>query len=152
MKLLIIDDDKVCTFITTWVAKDSGIFKEIQSVQNGRDALEIFEQVSSGTVATPDLILLDLNMPLMSGFDLIEHVNELTFPERKRLPIVVLTSSENPIDIERARSLGIEEYISKSLNLKDLQSRLFSLYRDRDRSSKYFRDNVVNNRASQISN
>lgn len=135
MKLLIIDDDKVCTFITTRVAKNSGIFKEIQSVENGSDAMEFFEQVANGIVSAPDLILLDLNMPLMNGFELIEHLNKSTFPGKKPLPIAILTSSDNPIDLKRANSLGIEDYLLKSLNLKDLQNSLFSLYCAKDRRS-----------------
>ena len=128
MKLLIIDDDIVFTVITTWVAKNSGIFTDIQSVPNGRDAVNIFVQVSKGTMAAPDLIVLDLNMPVMNGFDFIEYIRDLTFPNKKGMSIVILTSSDNRIDIERAKSLGIEHYLLKSLSLKDLQSSLLSLY------------------------
>ncbi|HEX8039220.1 MAG TPA: response regulator [Chryseosolibacter sp.] len=152
MKLLIIDDDRVCTFITTWVAKDSGIFKEIQSFQNGREALNFFDQVAGGTASAPDLILMDLNMPMISGFDLIGRLNELTFPDVKRPRIAILTSSDNRADVERARSLGVEDYLLKSANLKDLQSSLYLLCRDACQKPGKFKDNIAINRAGQISN
>lgn len=137
MRLLIIDDDKVCTFITSWVAKKSGIFSDIQSVGSGRAALTILNQVSKGMHEMPDLILLDLNMPLMSGFDFIECLNELTFADKKRPTIVILTSSDNATDMERARALGIENYLLKSLKLNDLQSSLYALYNKANTASKW---------------
>lgn len=148
MKLLIIDDDKIFTVITTWVAKNSGIFTDIQSVPNGRDAVDIFEHVCKGTMAAPDLILLDLNMPLMNGFDLIEYIKDLTFPNKKSMSIVILTSSDNRIDIERAKSLGVEHYLLKSLSLKDLQSSLLSLYRNTRTDFKCYKGNVAVNPAA----
>ena len=63
MKLLIVDDDKVSTHITTWVANKSGIFEDVRSVSNGREALDIFQLVNNNKLAAPDFILLDLDMP-----------------------------------------------------------------------------------------
>lgn len=145
MKLLIIDDDKICTFITTSVAKKSGIFTDIQSVSNGRAALAVFDEVCKGTLAAPGLILLDLNMPVMNGFDFIECLNELAFPNKKSMAIAILTSSDNTTDVERARSLGIEHYLLKSLDLKDLQRSLFALYRKADTGLKRYNGNPAIN-------
>lgn len=135
MNLLIIDDDRVCTLVTTWAAKKTGIFEDIQSVSSGREALGIFKQVCKGRIAAPDVILLDLNMPVMNGFQFIECINRLTFPNKKNMSIVILTSSDNAIDIQRARSLGIEHYLLKPLDVKDLQSTLFSLCSRKSRRS-----------------
>lgn len=129
MKLLIIDDDRVSTFITAWVAKDSGIFNDIQSVANGRKALDFFEEVCKGAATAPDLILVDLNMPVMNGFEFIERLKQLPFACKKSMSIVILSSSDNAIDVERARSLGIKHYLLKSLSLKDLRRSLSALYR-----------------------
>ena len=129
MKLLIVDDDKVSTHITTWVANKSGIFEDVRSVSNGREALDIFQLVNNNKLAAPDFILLDLDMPVMNGFAFIESIRGLTFPNRNNMSIVVLTSSANPGDIQRARSLGIEHYLVKPLKLNHLQNAFFSLYR-----------------------
>ncbi|MEX2234207.1 MAG: response regulator [Cyclobacteriaceae bacterium] len=128
MNLLIIDDDSICNFINTRVAQTAGIFKDIRSVHNGKEALDIFEEVNNGNGTAPDVVLLDLNMPLLHGFDFIQTLQDLAFPNKDRLSIIILTSSDNSIDIQRARSLGIEHYLMKPLTVNDLQTTIFALY------------------------
>ena len=83
MKLLIIDDDSVSAFVSTWVAKNSGLFRHIQSVESGKHGIEVLEQASLGMTTAPDLVLLDLSMPVISGFDVLEYVKGLSFPGRQ---------------------------------------------------------------------
>lgn len=128
MNLLIIDDDNISSYINTRVAQKTGLFREIRSVSSGKDALEIFMEVCKGTVAPPDVVLLDLNMPVMNGFDFIEALKGLDYPEKKRLHIVILTSSDHKADIDRAHAMGIQHYLVKSMTMKDLQATIFSLY------------------------
>lgn len=125
---MIIDDDSISTMVTTWAAKGCNIFRDIEAVQSGRDGLDMLARVCEGSVVAPDVILLDLNMPVMNGFDFIEHFEKLSFPGKKNISIAILTSSDNQEDIDRAKSLGIEHYLSKSLSPRDLQDLLISLY------------------------
>lgn len=127
MNLLIIDDDSICTFVNTRVAQTSGIFKEIRTVHNGKDALEIFQQATINNSEAPDVVLLDLNMPLMNGFDFIEALRDSSYPNKDQLSIVILTSSGNSVDIQRARACGIDHYLQKPLTVNELQSTIFSL-------------------------
>jgi CheY-like chemotaxis protein len=66
----------------------------------------------------PALIVLDLKMPRMNGFDVLEWL--ITQPEFKKLPAVVLSSSADESDIKKARQLGAREYFVKAHNLDDL--------------------------------
>lgn len=127
MNLLIIDDDNICTFINHRVAQTSGLFKEIHSVHSGAEALQYFRDVSEGVLPSPDLILLDLNMPVMNGFDFVKALRELSFPRKENVAIVMLTSSEDSADLKQARALGIDHYLLKPLTLNQLQATLFSL-------------------------
>lgn len=128
MKLLIIDDDDISSYVSTRFAQNSGLFTQIQALHNGMDAVEYFQRVSAGETEAPDIVIVDLNMPLMNGFDFIQALRSMTFPNKERLEIVILTSSENALDVERARAIGIEHYVAKSAIQKDLQSTLFSIY------------------------
>jgi CheY-like chemotaxis protein len=128
LNILILDDDSICNFIHTRIAETSGFFKEVRSLYNGKDGLEMFDQVCKGTAAAPDIILLDLNMPIMDGFNFIQALHRLSFPNKERLSIIVLTSSDSMADKERVGSLGIQHYLLKPLTLKDLQTVIFSLY------------------------
>ena len=127
MNLLIIDDDSICSFVNTRVAQTSGIFKEIRSVHNGKDAMDVFEEAANGSAEAPDVILLDLNMPVMNGFDFIEAFQSSSYANKDRLSIVILTSSDNSVDMQRARTCGIDHYLMKPLTVNELQNTIFSL-------------------------
>jgi|SRR5688500_9219842 len=129
MNLLIIDDDSICSFVNIRVAQTSGIFKQIRSVHTVKDALDVIEQATNDSSLAPDVILLDLNMPILNGFDFIQAFQNSSYPNKERLSIVILTSSDNSIDIERARTCGIDHYLKKPLTVNELQTTIFSLKR-----------------------
>jgi response regulator of citrate/malate metabolism len=133
MNLLIIDDDSICSFVNIRVAQTSGIFKQIRSVHNVKDALDVIEQATKDSSLAPDVILLDLNMPILNGFDFIQAFQNSSYPNKERLSIVILTSSDNSIDIERARTCGVNHYLKKPLTVNELQTTIFSLKRNPER-------------------
>lgn len=127
MNLLIIDDNAICTFINTRVAQTSGLFSEILSVSNGKDALDFLDSVSRGKGVCPDVILVDLNMPLINGFDFITAFRQLPLVNKEKIGIVILTSSDDTKDIDQARALGVHHYLLKPLTVNELQATIFSL-------------------------
>lgn len=66
---------------------------------------------------TPDLILLDLNMPRMNGFEVLEELKQDN--ELKNIPVVVLSISQNPDDIKKVNELNANSYIVKPMNMDD---------------------------------
>ena len=127
MNLLIIDDDAICSFINTRVAQTSGMFLQIHTVHNGQDALDFLQSTSREKDVSPDVILLDLNMPLINGFDFINALKNMPLVNKENISIVILTSSDDSKDIERAHALGIDHYLQKPLTVNDLQATLFAL-------------------------
>ena len=139
MKLLIIDHDNVCNCITAWAARRSGIFNDVQVVKNGLEALDIAARMRSGAVSMPELIILELDLPGINAFDLLKSIKALASQTKKPVTIAILTSSDDPGDFQRVRAIGIDNYLLKSLTLKELQSSLFSLYRKAKRKTEYHR-------------
>ena len=127
MNLLIIDDDAICSFIITRVAQTSGMFGTIHTVHNGKDALDFLQSTCGDSAVNPDVILLDLNMPLINGFDFITALKNMPLVNKENISIVILTSSDNSKDIERAHAMGIHHYLQKPLTVNDLQATLFAL-------------------------
>lgn len=115
-RVLLVDDDKICNFITETTLNRLGIAKEIHSALNGKEALDLLNDYFTGDRAIPDIILLDLNMPIMDGFQFIEAFKRLDYPKKEKVLIVVLTSSENPEDIIKAKKMGVDHYLTKPLN------------------------------------
>lgn len=114
--VLLVDDDKICNFITESTLNRMGIAKEVHLALNGQEALDLFNSYFQGDVAVPDIIFLDLNMPIMDGFQFIDAFKKLDFPKKENILIVILTSSMNPSDIQKAKSLGIDHYMTKPIN------------------------------------
>lgn len=126
MKLLIIEDDNICSIITTRVALTSGIFQDIDSVSNGKDVFDYFDHVRKGKATAPDVILLDLNIPLINGFDLITALQQFSFPDKEKIAIIILTYSNDPGDVQRARALGVNDYLLKPLTVNKLTTTIYS--------------------------
>lgn len=124
--VLLVDDDKICNFITETTLNKLGIAKEVHSALNGKEALDLLNSYFLGDVAVPDIIFLDLNMPIMDGFQFIDAFKKLDFPKKENILIVVLTSSINPNDLEKAKSLGINNYMTKPIN----EEKILSLLKD----------------------
>jgi len=85
---------------------------EVFLAENGYDALEILKKVR------PDLILSDINMPAMDGITLFKKVRGN--PALAGLPFIFLTANDAPADIQLGRELGVEDYLTKPVDIKDL--------------------------------
>ncbi|HCM76242.1 MAG TPA: response regulator [Cytophagales bacterium] len=114
--VLLVDDDKICNFITEATLNRLGVAKQIHSALNGKEALDLINGYFQGDLAIPDVIFLDLNMPIMDGFQFIEAFKRLEFPKKENILIIVLTSSVNPEDIQRVKTLGVDYYLTKPIS------------------------------------
>jgi CheY-like chemotaxis protein len=117
--ILLIDDDHITNFITTRLFKKIGI-SNVHVITNGWNALEFLKDCSAKNKKCPELILLDINMPILDGFEFMSGFKNLTFKNPNRIQIVVVTTSKDPRDIQKMKTLGITNFINKPLTLKSL--------------------------------
>lgn len=115
----IIDDDEIFVFGAKRMIELTGISRDVVSYNNAEEALKA---LSNGH-PMPDLILLDLNMPNMDGFELIKKFKTANLLQKTSIYIV--SSSIDPLDIQRLRNFPeIKDYISKPLTTEKLESLL----------------------------
>lgn len=111
--VLLVDDDSIFQMLGTKALHRVGVNDtRIQKALNGKQALDILKD--PGT-PRPDVILLDLNMPVMNGFEFLEAFRKLAPAEKDDTKVVVVTSSASPVDMEKAKALGAKEYLTKPL-------------------------------------
>lgn len=120
-----VDDDAVASMIVEISAKNVGICTEIRIFQQSETALELLKaQVSliEENRQFPDLIFLDLNMPLLDGFEFLEKYASDCYPYFPQTGIVIVSSSLDPEDRKLALSYPfVWEFISKPINRKQLE-------------------------------
>lgn len=93
---------------------------DLRIVNDGREAIEYLRREGKyehASAPTPDLLLLDLNMPRMSGADVLRAIK--ADPELKSIPVVVFTTSEADTDIVNSYGLGCNSYISKPADVHE---------------------------------
>lgn len=137
MKLLIIDDDVICTCIKIKAAQTSGLFTEIHCVNNGKEALDFLQRVIQAPSGSPDMIFLSANLPDRSGF--IRELERITLPKRDRIFLLVFADSEESLP-DRAEAIGIDHHVLRSSAMRDFQDAIFSFYH-KVRTSLKGRDN-----------
>ena len=116
--VLLVDDDKISNFINSKVLSRLGLVREIHTAINGLDALEhIKDQYKEGIL---EVIFVDLNMPVMDGFQFIEAFLKLDDAITSKAKLVIVTSSEAIEDIRRAKQLGIKNYLIKPIQEEDV--------------------------------
>jgi CheY-like chemotaxis protein len=121
--ILLIDDDMTVNFLHSHMIESEKIANSLSIAETGELALKIVAK------ETPDLILLDLNMPKMDGWEFLKEYKKM-IPASKRSPIVILSSSANPDDKQRADSSAeISGFYNKPLTKKALLQ-IFNLARN----------------------
>ena len=128
--ILIIDDDEVNNFICTRIIEKSEMTKNLITYTSAREGLEFLEKQSQDGGQFPDLILLDLNMPVMSGWEFLEEYKAFSGSVSKDVVLIVFSSSVYQDDIDRARSYSdVSDYRSKPITmdvLRDIREKYFS--------------------------
>ena len=121
MKVLLIEDDMIETMKMHRALSKFPGSHEIVEAQNGEEAIEVLRQGD-----LPDIILLDLNMPRMSG---IEFLRILKADDKlKYLPTIILTTSENRADLLTCFEIGIAGYIIKPLKYEDYEQKIKKVF------------------------
>lgn len=119
--IMLVDDDKIFNFLSEKTITSLGLANEVHFAVNGKQALELLEQYREGKISRPDIIFLDLNMPIMNGYQFIEAFANMDLPEKHKITIVVLSSSVDPNDVARTKELGIQYYFSKPLSKDEIK-------------------------------
>tara|TARA_R110000744_G_scaffold328989_1_gene434518 strand:+ start:214 stop:600 length:387 start_codon:yes stop_codon:yes gene_type:complete len=120
LKILIIEDDEITNFITKTNLEKFG-YKNIAVALNGQEGLDYLKNNSC-----PDLILLDINMPILDGWDFLEATTRLNLG--LEIPVVVITSSIRFEDRSNAELYSnVIDYMEKPINFEELNNLLASL-------------------------
>ncbi|MBC7586898.1 MAG: response regulator [Chitinophagaceae bacterium] len=127
-KLLIIDDDPLSIRICELVIKNSNFAKEIVALTNGKEGVDYFssyfdrKKKGGGVETAPDMIFLDLNMPIMDGWEFLDNYIRKYSDRLPKTKIAILSSSINPSDFIKAQQYDVViEFVHKPLVAKVMQ-------------------------------
>lgn len=117
--ILLIDDDEEDNFFHSLVINEMDLSDHIEIAENGLHALDYLENGD----CVPDLIFLDINMPRMNGWEFLERYRSLDPARKAKVVIIMLTTSLNPMDQERAtRVEEVRDFETKPLSKEKLES------------------------------
>lgn len=120
--VLLVDDDSVTNFLNAKVIEQAKVAEHIEVKLNGQEALDFLTPQDTTAGDPPCLILLDLNMPIMDGWDFLEAYKEKVAKQNSKTNIILLSASSNPDDIKRASQIPIvSAYRTKPLTTELLE-------------------------------
>lgn len=118
IQILLVEDNEGDILLTKEAFEESRLRNKITVVKNGRDAVDyLFKQGKFKEAATPDLVLLDVNLPFKNGHEVLEIVK--TNDNTKHIPIIMLTTSSSQSDINRSYKNHANCYITKPIDVDD---------------------------------
>lgn len=114
-KILLVEDNELNMEIAKYYLESSGA--EVDGVWNGEEAVEAFEKSEQGSY---NAILMDIMMPVMDGIEAAKRIRALDRADAKQIPIFAMTANAFTDDIERSKEVGMNEHISKPIEMDKL--------------------------------
>jgi CheY-like chemotaxis protein len=118
--VMLIDDNEIDNLINQKMIEAASIAENIYTHTGAKSAIEFLRNMEKLEVADkvlPDVIFLDIDMPLMDGFQFLDEFEKLTTVAKKKCKIVMLTSSINPQDFNRSKKYeNVRLYLNKPLS------------------------------------
>ena len=130
-QILCVDDDPITLMLCKKVIEKASFAQKIDSVQNGEEALAYFDKlIKSNNVSKkneyPKIIFLDLNMPVMGGWEFLDNFSKTNFSFFEKIKIIVLSSTIDPRDINKSKNYpNVIDFLSKPISkemLEDLKN------------------------------
>lgn len=119
--ILLVEDNEGDVLLTLEAFEESKVKTEISVAKNGKEALDfLFKRGAFTDVKKPDLILLDINIPIFNGHEVLRQIK--TDPNLKKIPVIMLTTSSNQKDIDAAYENHCNSYVNKPLSMNDFIS------------------------------
>lgn len=115
-KLMIVDDDTLSIYLNKITIEQTNMASICETFDNGLDAINFIKKNTNNPNSLPDIILLDLFMPIMDGWQFINEYNSFKEKLSKEIQIFIVSSSISPDDISRSKSYNsIKDYIIKPI-------------------------------------
>ncbi|MBY0524237.1 MAG: response regulator [Gemmataceae bacterium] len=112
--ILLAEDDEGHAYLVRQNLQDSGIANDLVHVKDGQEALDFIRCVGDYRDRTPNgplLLLLDINMPRVDGVEVLRQLK--ADPKTEQLPVIMLTTTDDPREIKRCYALGCSSYVTK---------------------------------------
>jgi CheY-like chemotaxis protein len=119
--IALIDDDPAFVFITEKIIEKTNHFKEVKVFDNGLYALNYLKENLNNDTHLPNIIFLDLSMPIMDGWQFLDEYALLKIKNKSKITVYICSSSISPYDITRAKSISdVTDFIIKPITKEKL--------------------------------
>jgi len=117
-KIFIVEDNDADVFLVEETLRSQAIPAQIQRCRDGEEAIQALSQIEQSHL--PDLIIIDLNLPKVTGLEILKHARSLK--QLDAIPVLILTSSQSNVDRALSIELGADAYIAKPPTLPEFLS------------------------------
>ncbi len=121
--VMLVDDNEIDNIINEKIIEANAFADQILVFQTGQDALDYLRDHQDDIETLPEIVFLDINMPIMDGFQFLTDFEQFSDKVREKCKIIMLSSSISPKDIDRAASSRfVKKYLNKPLNARYLEA------------------------------
>jgi CheY-like chemotaxis protein len=118
--IMCVDDDPITLMLFKKVVQKASFAKEITNAMNGEEAIRYINSITAEETK-PQLIFLDLNMPIMGGWEFLDLFNNSNYYHLNNTKVIILTSTIDPEDIRKSKSYSnVIEFLSKPITVEKL--------------------------------
>lgn len=120
--ILLVDDDDITNFVHESVISDMQAAEQVLVAKNGQQALTRIQECKTKSGQLPSLIFVDINMPVMNGFEFLEAYHQLDEVLQQSIIVIMLSTSLNPKDVEKTKDRSVADFLNKPLTSEKLEA------------------------------